>query len=264
MRANTSAIIASPEFSVTTQYGGKTARLYFPSVSSAHAYAITHARTQNERSWINSSAFLGCKGETMPDVDKAGSAKYPLECVKKAIAGMEQKPTKPGAIRNTVSGGYWDIPSVLAGLPLAARSRIRTALPPLTLHIMVDFSAEVTAEFMAPITAKIAKALNNYTLAGGAVNLSLCSIAQTRNPQYRNLVIETRVNAADVASIAFAFSPVFLRGVIYPIEAALSLQDNDPLPLVRTKPIPNAYYLTGNLEDIQAAADSVLAALKIN
>lgn len=54
----------------------------------------------------------------------------PLAAIRAANAALPHKQSRPGIIQPSIAGSAWSIPAVLAGLPLAARSRARTKLAP--------------------------------------------------------------------------------------------------------------------------------------
>lgn len=202
MRDNTAAIIASPEYTILQNpKGEKYHSLKYPSVSAAHSMVKAHARTENEYSWQN-PRFIGLNGQSLSDFDNTSKSTHAQTCLESALAKLTENTRKPGDIRNTVTGGYWDVPSVIAGLPLAARSRTRTKLPPLNLKLWIAYSGSTNEAEIAPLTAKIAKAIWDYIKAGGIANLSVITGSKIRNPNAEFAVIETRVNTSDISALA--------------------------------------------------------------
>jgi len=263
MRANTSALLAIPEHSLQTNpKGAKYHLLKFPSILSAHAAVISHARTENESSWKVPS-FIGLNGQTLSDLDKTSRSIYAQQCLESSIAAMTTPAKKPGEVRNTVTGGFWDIPSVIAGLPLAARSRVRTKLPPINLKLWIAYSGCTNEKDIAPLTAKIAKALWDYIKAGGIANLSIITGCRIRNDNAETAIIETRVNTSDISALALALSPVYMRTISAALLCALSDKPHDSLPLIKEDFLPGLIPLSNFSGSLKAGAERALAALKI-
>lgn len=265
MRDNTRALMALPEFSKGMGTDNKPyGLLRFNSVAHAHETCKKFARTENELSWKNPD-FIGLNGQTLASFDSTLKANYPTECTKKAVASLEKICNRPGKIGAGVTGGYWDIPSLQAGLPLAARIKTRTKLAPKNIRIFCAYSGMIDADFMAPISAKIAKAIWDYTLEGGVVTLTVLSGGVINNSECGNRgIIETRVNATDISAISLALSPAYTRGISCAMVCALSDNRRDSLPIIRGQIIPNLHFMSGIGKEIKAAADRVIAALKIS
>ena len=263
MRANTSALLALPEHSIMTNPNGdKYHLLKFHSILSAHAAVISHARTENEDS-CKCPSFIGLNGQTLSDLDTTSRSIYAQQCLESAIAAMTTPAKKPGEIRNTVTGGFWDIPSVIAGLPLAARSRVRTKLPPVNLRLWIAYSGYTDEKEIAPLTAKIARALWDYIKAGGIANLSVITGCRIRNDTTKTAIIETRVNTSDISALAFALSPVYMRAISCALLCAMSDKPQDSLPMIKEDFLPGLIPLSNFSGSLSAGADKALAALKI-
>src|SRR3954470_13259847 len=121
MRANTSAIQDLPGFSIIEHPKmGKWARVQFSSVRASHDASREFARTKNERAWSSAgSDWQGLGEQSLADFDRSGIAQKPLALVQSASAKMPKKATRMANPHAAMTGGYWDTPSVLAGLPLA-------------------------------------------------------------------------------------------------------------------------------------------------
>ena len=248
---------------MTNPKGAKYHSLRYPSIISAHAAVIANARTENEDSWKRPS-FIGLNGQTLADLDKTGRSIYAQQCLESSLARMTTPAKKPGEVRNTVTGGFWDIPSVIAGLPLAARSRVRTKLPPINLKLWVAYSGYTNEKDIAPLTAKIAKALWDYIKAGGIANLSIITGCRIRNDKAEIAVIETRVNTSDISALAFALSPVYMRTISAALLCALSDKPEDSLPMIKEDFLPGLIPLSNFSGSLSEGADKALAALKIS
>lgn len=247
MRANTAALRASPFWSIITSPSGlKGSRLDFPSVSALFDTVAKHARTGNERNWISSPAWLGLVNQTIPDFESSRVDKHALSLTQKALASLSHAPRQLGRIAPSITGAAWSTPAVLAGLPLAALARKRTALPPVELNLVLDFSSRVTPEAIAPFSARVAKAIHTYRQNGGVVNLFIHSLNHPNNSNSRLNFHSSRVkvNTADISTLATALSPAFARAYVYPLNSAESEKTRDTLPIYRKKPFPDVIYLT--------------------
>jgi hypothetical protein len=208
MRANTQALTQSPAASVIRGTDGREyLRLSYPSVRACQQAALQHARTSNESLWLSSPSWLGLGEQSVADFDATGCAKESLKAVQNAAAKMAQRPTKSSRPHAAITGGFWDVPSVLQGLPLAARARQRTKLPPRNIKLGISISADVDAAQMSALTVQLARAIWDYTLAGGAVRLSIGDFSKVRNSPYAGAMVECQVNCADVAALATVLSP---------------------------------------------------------
>lgn len=266
MRDNTAAILASPEFSLFTNAQGKSmAKLRFLSTGQAIAFCKAHGETSNESNWGGRPHWIGLEHQSRDNFIETGIAEHSRDLTLAASKTLSDKPSRPGDFRPAITGGFWDTPSVIAGLPLAARTRVRSKLPPKTIKIAMFLSAGVSANDLARITAKIAYALWQYTIAGGAVTLdvSYCGCI-TSSTGARSLAVETRVNAADLASLSAALSPVWFRAVTGRLITATSETSRDLVYAVRENPFPDALWIGGVLTDAIKAGDAVLSALKLD
>lgn len=250
------------EFQSPNYPGKPWGRILFPSTQAAIEFCLTHCNTRNEP-WGTDSAWIGLQKQTLADFHKTHIAEYALSLMQKALAGMPQIPQKAGRVSPTVTGASWDIPAVLAGLPLAARSRTRTRLPPKEIRLSFFMSAGVNSESMAPLTAKIAKAIWDYTVAGGAVSLHVAYCGLVRSSPEQGLAVETRVNTSDSASLAAALSPVFFRGVTGRIMSGFSHYSSDSIPCPYKPPLPGYLWIGGPLEEAVKAAKAVIEELSI-
>lgn len=271
MRANTQALIADPRFSVQ-DFGpkGRWAQLAFSSPREALECAKQHARTPNEIDWLDDPHWCGLGAQSAENLDQTGIAEHPLALLRSAVASLPRKHTKPGAIQPAIAGGVYSVPAVLAGLPLAARARLRTKLAPLTINLVCSWSASVTDETLAPVFAKLGRAINDYTLAGGVVSLTVYDIAELRQtplPGLAGAIIKVRVPTNDLAQIALGCSNAASRAVYAPLQSALSLAPRDSLrvPPPSANPIPSSLYLGGRTTtgDISANLRSVFDALSL-
>lgn len=266
LRANSIAVTA-----LTTPYtdpiGRVWGKLYSPSPRACHQTSIEHARTDNELSvFEGGSDWLGLGDQTPQAFDRTGIADYPLALTKKALASLPAVRHIPSAIRPAVSGAVWNIPAVLANLPLSALTRVRAKLAPVNLKFAIRYSANVSPESVAPLAAKLSKAIHDYAQRGGVVTLTLYKFSCTVNPDSYGFISEVRVNANDLAQIALALSPAFSRVVQMTLAKAYSTRNRDSLKVVDDYPekiIPGAILLEGHGYRMQKAFETAIAILKI-
>lgn len=250
----------------TVQFGAQTyGKFSFASPSDAARFARENCRTPGyTSSWLNNYERVLGTVQTLKDFDQTSIAKESLRLTQAASAQMPKRASIMANPHAAITGGYWDTPSVLAGLPLAARTRKRTKLVPKRIHIAFYMSGGITTESMAPETAKIARAIWDYTLAGGAVDLTISHISGTTAHHITGIITETRVNCADVASLSLALSPTFFRLVHRPQSAAMALVKMDIGQCVHVCPIPNCLWIGGALHEVFTTCTTVIKMLEIS
>lgn len=228
MRSNTLAIRSLPQFSKVTGNDGKPwDKLVFPSVRELHQTVIDHARTKNEAEWTT-GYFCGLESQPLADFDSSGKANTAFDAFTAAVAKLPDI-KRAGTMRAAVSGSYWDVPSVLANLPLAARTRVKSRLAPVNFRIALDFSGAVDAKTVAPYTAKLARAIWDYQLAGGVCTLTVLHLSDLSD--HSRIYAETRVNTSDMAALSLALSPICARALAYALFSAASPRTRDHLPM---------------------------------
>lgn len=241
---------------------GKWASVEFNSISEMHNFAKKYARTQNENMWLSAS-WAGLETQTIEDFDKTGIAQESLRLTKAAQTKLPAKLSRLAEPHMAVTGGYWDTPSVLANLPLAARKRARTKLAPIDLRIAYVMSAGISAASMAPACAKITKAIWNYIQAGGAVTLRIADLGTMQDSQIEGLAIITKVNCSDVAGLSLALSPVMSRLIGGPLQNAFSDRAGDMIGVCNACPLPGYLFIGGAMEAVHKAAETVIKQLQI-
>jgi hypothetical protein len=242
---------------------GQFARVLFPSTQSTIEFCLQYCNTDNERTWGTDSYWIGLNKQTLKSFHHSHIAEHSLSLMQKEQGKLPATLTKPGQVRASVTGGSWDIPAVLAGLPLSARQRQRTRLPPKEIRLAFFMSGGIDAESMAPLTAKIAHAIWQYTVAGGAVSLHIAFCGICRRTPENGLCVETRVNTADSASLAAALSPVFFRAVSGRIITAFSLTPDESIPPPQSNPLPGYLWIGGSMSAALDAAQKTIAELSI-
>ncbi len=243
---------------------GEFARILFPNTQSTIEFCLEYCNTENETTWGSDSYWIGLNKQELSDFHKSHIAEHSLALMQKEESKLPASLSKPGAVRASVTGGAWDIPSVLAGLPLSARQRVRTRLPAREIRLAFFMSGGIDAESMAPITAKIAHAIWQYILSGGAVSLHIAFCGQCLRTPENGLCVETRVNTADSASLSAALSPVFFRGVTGRIITAFSLTPDESIPPPDRNPLPGYFWIGGSMRAAIEAGEQVLKDLAID
>ena len=270
MRENTAALKALPWFSIVNGTGPKRdpwASLIFPSVSLFQSAVKQYACTDNENSWGEDSLWIGLGKQSMKDFRDSGIAKECVEQTKKAMSALPENKKAYSHAKPAVAGSYWDTPSVLANLPLAARTRQRQKLKPLKITLAVFFSAGISAESIAPLTARLAHAIYNYTEKGGSVDLTIGFISDMRDSEkrYNQGFVGAKVNAADLSNLVTMLSPVGFRGLGGRMLTALcDSRKNSTRGFATTGDFPGALLLSGRLSEIFDNAEQVFKQLEIS
>lgn len=270
MRENTQALRADSAFSVITGTDGlKWGKLVCSSPRDAHNFARKYARTPNESQWTTYPRWIGLDTQAFPDFEETGIAHYPRSQVEASKADLPASSFRPSQSRAAVTGALWDVPAVLANIPLAARTRVRTKIAPVNLKISFAYSGMIDEKEITPRIAKLARAIWGYTMKGGAVTLTVyntCLFSGNYGKLFpsdiKGLIVETKVNAADVAALALATSPAFFRSIAAPLQSACSLQNGDMLYPHET-PLPGVIQASGISQRIHEALDKAIEALRI-
>lgn len=269
MRQNTRDLIALPNYSQFAETEKRQwSMLRFNSTKDLIEASAKYARTNNEilLSGVSDPHFAGIYPQTIPDLAETHIAKTALQKLETALAAFPDRKTRPGDFRAAITGGFWDTPSVIAGLPLAARTRVRTKLPPRDLRISFSLSAMIDADDVYKVSARMVKAIHNYILAGGIVNLTVFNTAEfDSGPSNGTIgaVIATKINTADLASLALSISPTMHRHIAGPLITALASGFKDVRMPPDKPPVPNTIYLGGSGAQWHKAAQRVLADLAI-
>lgn len=247
--------------------GHKFSHLRFNSPREAHITCAEYGR--HSGAFEDDSKWNGLESIRFPEFDSTGLAPHITARVQSAVANMPENKSKPGTIRPAVVGAIYSIPDLMAGVPTPARIRTRTKLAPISIRLAVSFSWTITNEQMAPLCARLARAIWNYTQSGGVVTLTTYFMGGYRTPNnkgHKGGIIETRVNAADIQGIALALSPTFGRAIAWPMVSTLSGEHGDGLPIIRSTPLgtaPDLYYVTGTTGEGVKALEAVLARMEI-
>lgn len=266
MRDNTAKLNALPNLSFYTAKGyGKWAKLHYSSLPNMHRASCTYARTTNETIGQNSEHWLGLENQTRSSYEQTGICEYSLGLVKKNADAMAKHYSRLAEPHAAITGGYWDTPSVLANIPLAARTRKRSRLAPKSIKIGYFMSCSISAADMAVLAARISRAIWDYTIAGGAVTLTVAHVGRvTSSTGAVGLTVETLVNTSDVSAVATALSPAFFRIDGGCLMQAFSDHRSDSIGCPRTSPLPADYlYMGGAHGDSLKAAETIIKTLQI-
>lgn len=162
----------------------------------------------------------------------------------------------------SVIGSSFSMGRVMQGHPVQCFRRPKRKLPPKTVELAINVSANVQAEKISASMAKIVHAAHEYHLAGGAISLVVHYLAgfRTANPETgaMGLCISLEIPLGDGAQASFAGSAQFLRGIHYPFAQTLSGTWHDGLPVTKFTDSSIAQ-INGQISD----ADAQLASLKI-
>lgn len=266
MRDNTTALRAMPYYKIEPGTKGKNWAVFTaPSVSEFMRLVRDYAQTSNEN-WGSDSAWIGLAQQTRDDFMASGIAQKPLNDVKAAIGKLPHKHSAFARPVPAITGALWDVPSVLANVPLAARARQRQKLPPLNIRLACFWSAGISPESLAEITAKLAKAIHDYTMAGGAVNLTvgfITDFTDTANG-VSQCFAGCRVNAADMAAVSTILSPVGFRALGGRMLSALCERAKNPTRGFNTdEGLAHTLFMNGCLEQVFDSAKALLKTLEI-
>lgn len=266
MRENTAKLNALPNLSFyeAPDYG-KWAKLHFSSLSNMHRASCEFARTSNENIGRNSPDWLGLDKQTRASYEQTGICDYSLALVKKAADAMTKQYSRLAEPHAAVTGGFWDTPSVLANIPLAARTRRRSRLAPKSIKIGYFMSCSLDAPAMATLAARISRAIWDYTIAGGAVTLTVAHVGRvTSSTGAKGLTVETLVNTSDVSAVATALSPAFFRIDGGCLMQAFSDRYSDSISCPYTSPLPSDYLYMGGAHTASIkAAEEIIKTLQI-
>jgi hypothetical protein len=198
----------------------------FVSLSSPAEYVeiVSHWKG---REYFNAQTprWAGAGSQSFPDILSTGHATEPMRLFQEANAKLHSSHTLGGGLIAATCGGVWDIPSVIQGLPLSARVKPRTALPPKNLRVHMGISAGTRPETLAEAGAIVARALWDYALKGGVVSVVLIhremySARSSRDT--KGLWVETNIPLTSESAFALAFSTVSFRFLFFYLAQILS------------------------------------------
>lgn len=268
MRDNTRAILALPEFSSIESPTGEKWGLISATPARLLEIRKLHANTPNEQEvWGTDSEWLGLGTQPLHDALATGIAQYPLRLTRETIAAIPQKRSRFAEPRAAISGGFWDVPSVLANLPQSARTRVRNKLPPKHFKLILRFSAMVDPATMSKKLATLISAMWAYTQAGGVCRIDIAYGSRIRASEagYAGLVCRFTLNASDLSACATAVSVAFFRAFRGPIATAFSDAPYDGLPPLTASPLPGYLFIGGeSASHAYAAFDKIAKELELS
>ncbi len=269
MRKNTRSLLALRQTQIIDFPADKGRWIVLTTQNPRELAGITqqYARTANEKDWWSWEGWNGIPGQTWESLDKSGIAEHSLKLMQKASATLPARIKRPNRASPAVTGAVWNIPAVMANLPLSAITRARTKLPPKNIKIGLAFSESVDCESVAVPMAKIAKAIHAYTLAGGVVSLTVYNLGFICESSVgaRGVIISCKIPTSDAAALATMLSPVNFRNISGPLLTAFSDYPRDaiPVPELHDCPMPDVLMAGGVGEDIHKALEGVIKALEI-
>lgn len=209
------------------------------------ARAIWELESPNE-----TSKWAGLKGQTLIDLVTTGRGVNALEAFNSASAKLETHHLAIGGRPvPAIAGGAWVIPAYLASNPLAARLKPRARLPHKDFRFELQCSAYVDQAELGSIGATIARAVWNYTLAGGSATLTmLYTYGFTHPPKNAPVAarFEVTIPLSSENSLALAVSTAFYRPVLMHLAShALSPLEGDSIPMRRELTPPGVQPLRG-------------------
>ena len=141
--------------------------------------------------------------------------------------------------------GAWDIPSVLAGLPVSAMRRATIPAPPLSIRVNIAPRTKATAQTIATQTARLANAVRAEILKGRAISLTVVSAHKILKNHGKYIAGDTTlltvpVDASRDDELATALSMQFYRCALIrcngvdprktggiPVDGAINFGDNN-------------------------------------
>lgn len=257
------AIINHPTYTTfdAENKNGKWGYMKFPSITAMVEFCRVNCTSPYSQSW-QSSSWAGLGAQTCGDFYRTGTATEAKRLMGVAKGALPMRHTKLAQPHMAVTGGFWDTPSVLANLPLAARTRKRAKLAPLDLRIAFVLSAGISAEKLAPITARILRAVWEYIQAGGAVTLTVIDVGTYHGNGCTGFAVETKVNTSNVAELSIALHPLFSRLLGGPIQSEFFGASSISVP--RSNPIKASHWIGGPMEQVIQNAAKVIRLLQID
>lgn len=212
-----------------------------------------------------SSRWLGFgKQEKIAALD-AGVIDTALEAFQKAQGGLETHFTRAAPVLAPV-GTAFSIGRIIQGHPKAALYRPKAKLPAKRIEVCLSVSGSVPADQIAAQMSKIAKAIWQYSMAGGVVEFSvafLCAFHQNQTWQgqsHTGFLDVLTINPSNAAQYSTAASGQFFRGFYISLAQALSgdTSGTDSLMCLNYNK-PGVFQFTGYMKD----ADKVMEALRV-
>lgn len=258
-----SEVRAQPEYFIDDEK--RIGWLKFPSVASAIAFHTKFARNVGQGADMSLSSmgkeWHGLGKQTLGQYLDSRVAQHALDLTLAARAAMQQPQMTYSRPTAAITGAVWDVPSVIQNLPLAARRRVRTKLAPINLHFVTWYGSISDIGPVFLLAARLACAINAYTIAGGVVTLRVTAIAEGDDSTYARVASSVNVQTSSLAEIATALSPTFHRVTQIPLRQCMQ-RGYASLPRSPNF-IPGARELLGPKQALVAAFEKAISDLKI-
>jgi len=242
-------------FTLTEAFGGPVIHKRFTSpeqcISWCNAQPLINAAWQANKTRYQDPAWEGLDGQDFLDLIKTGRGTNATASFNKAQAKLKtDRLAIGGAPVPALTGGAWVIPAYLSGNPLCARTRPRAKLPYRDFRFSLQCSAYVDQAELGSIGATIARAIWDYTLAGGTCSLTMFytyGFGRTAPENKAEAVcFEVNIPVSGVTSIALALSTAFYRPVLMnAVSHAISPKESDSIPMKRHLQPANVVALQG-------------------
>lgn len=122
--------------------------------------------------------WCGLGSQQVSQFLESGFSTHAMTLFSQAVAKLEAERKLGRGTAPAVNGGAWVMPLVLQGNPLAARRVTREKLAPKIVRARIGTNGSVNASVLTEPAARIARALWDYQMQGGIVNLSLWQASQ--------------------------------------------------------------------------------------
>lgn len=156
------------------------------------------------------------------------------DAMRAQTANIETHLKAPAKLSPSPVGASFNIPRVLQGHPVSCYRRPRTALPPKTIEFAFSARANIQAKAITNSISRIARAANEYKIAGGSASIVVHYIRGYTKPnpvtKARACVISLRVPSDNVGTLALGASLQMARGYTLPFAKCLSGQSDDGIP----------------------------------
>jgi hypothetical protein len=230
-------------FTLTESFGGPVLHRRFTSpeqcISWCNAQPLIYEAWAANKTRHQAPAWEGLAGQDFLDLIKTGRGTNATASFNKAQAKLKtNKLAIGGAPVPALTGGAWVIPAYLSGNPLCARTRPRAKLPHRDFRFSLQCSAWVDQAELGSIGATIARAIWDYTLAGGTCSLTMFytygfGIKAPENGA-EAVCFEVNIPISGITSIALALSTAFYRPVLMnAVSYAISPKNADSIPMKR-------------------------------
>lgn len=254
------------QFALVTMGKGKTYHRRFASPESILQWGrtdpvISEAWTV-EGGPIRNASWNGLGGQTRADLIATARGNNALAHFNKASAKLQADSLRIGGRAiPAVTGGAWNIPAYLSGNPLCARTKPRTKLPHKDFRFTLQCSAYVDEAELGAIGATIARALWNYTLAGGSATLTMFYVygfSENSPAGAEACCFEVNIPLASSNALALAMSAAFYRSILMlAVADGISPTRGDCIPMKRHIAPANCVALRGQWSEDRSKLEAI-------